>query len=511
MARNSIYYLLNCPMIDIAHNHTPCFSSATRQLNWFMSRGVKTVHNVQYHRKDSSIQVPFNISELELINYVITQNDNGKYYYYYVYDRVYMNDNNTALLLKLDVIQTYMFDINFAKMKSLIDRSHVDRFNTDNLPKIENLITPEDIEVGEYIETNRITVHDYSTQGGFIVASSDKLTVKNGGASGGGSTGGVQNKMISADGFVFLKGYEAFSPAPYNIGDGTNTIGYGVTEKYQPDYYNQLAPSCTEKEASEVLLKVLTNFSIQVYDTMVSYGKDMSKVSQREFDAFTSFAYNSGIGGMKSSQIFIDYCNNVSSSIIAEKWKTTNIMVGTDFEQGLRNRREAESKIFESGIYDFKPINIVGGGIVADNGGKGHIPSELLGIESETLANKIVESARELIGKPYVWGGNCPPLGNNNGTDCSGLIQWAYHQNGKNISRVTYTQIKEGYEVSQDNVQIGDLVFSNFSAPNVPEHVYLYSGNIDGVHMCVEAQQTGTNIQERAFTFTNEMRIRRLI
>ena len=43
-----------------------------------------------------------------------------------------------------------------------------------------------------------------------------------------------------------------------------------------------------------------------------------------------------------------------------------------------------------------------------------------------TEQNAIIESARKLIGKPYVWGGNYPPLGSSNGTDCSGLCQWAY-------------------------------------------------------------------------------------
>ena len=36
------------------------------------------------------------------------------------------------------------------------------------------------------------------------------------------------------------------------------------------------------------------------------------------------------------------------------------------------------------------------------------------------------------------------PLGNDGGTDCSGLCQWAYNDNGISISRTTYSQIDEG-------------------------------------------------------------------
>ena len=42
----------------------------------------------------------------------------------------------------------------------------------------------------------------------------------------------------------------------------------------------------------------------------------------------------------------------------------------------------------------------------------------------------VVASARKLIGKPYRWGGNYPPLGTSDGTDCSGLCMWAYNDAG---------------------------------------------------------------------------------
>lgn len=511
--RDSVYYLLNCPELDIAHNNTPYFSTHESQLRWFIQRKLLTIENVQFHRKDNSIKVGKHIHDLEFVNYVMVKNEgDSRYYFYFVYDRLYVNENNTFLYLKLDVIQTYLFDIDYGCMSSFIDRSHVDRFGEDNLPLLNNIMIPENIEVGEYVEFSRNTIYDYATKGGYIVASEDKLTAKNGGSSGGGG-GGVSEKMVSADGFVLIKCMEAFSPTPYNIGDGTNTIGYGVTEKYQPDYYNQLAPECTEEQASEILLDVITNnFSIAVYNKMQEYGKDMSSVKQNEFDAFVSLAYNAGIGGMTRTQIFIDYCNNVSRETIYNKWLTTIIMEGSQFEQGLRDRRQREATVFRDNIYNFKTIGIVGGGTVTDNGGKGHIPSKLLGISSTELQDKILNSARELIGKPYVWGGNYPPLGNDEGTDCSGLVQWAYYKNGRNITRTTYTQIKEGIEVLPENVQKGDLVFSNFSSYNTPEHVFLYSGyDSEFGHMCIEAPQTGYTIRERIFKFTDEMRVRRLI
>lgn len=510
--RNSEYILCNCPMLDTTYNHTVDFVSRETQLGWFMSKRIFTISDVQYHRKNMEyIIVGKPIMELDLVNYVLTINpDTRKPYFYFVVDREYMSENSTALILQLDVIQTYLFDINFAQFTSLIDREHCNRWDSNgDLPNIQNLLAPEDIEIGEYIESARHTIYEYQSEGGYIVTSSEKLTARNGGSGGGGN--GVANKMVSPDGFVLIKCMEAFAPVPYNIGDGTNTIGYGVTERYQPDYYNELAPQCTEQQASNVLLKVINNFSKQVYDTMKSFGKDMSTVSQQEFDAFTSLAYNAGIGGMSSTDIFVEYCNGGNKAEIAEQWLTTIIMSGSDFEQGLRDRRRRESQVFLNGVYEFKPIGIIGGGTVTNNEGKGYIPDELYQQDNNELQNNIVESARKQIGKPYVWGGNIAPLGNSQGTDCSGLIQWAFNDNDKIISRTTYTQIKEGREIPHSQVQKADLIFSNFSSIGVPEHVFLYSGMVDGNHMCVEAQQTGTNIMERSFVFTNEMRIRRLV
>lgn len=130
---------------------------------------------------------------------------------------------------------------------------------------------------------------------------------------------------------------------------------------------------------------------------------------------------------------------------------------------------------------------------------------------SDSLRNSVVNSARKLIGKPYVWGGNYPPLGSDAGTDCSGLMQWAYNDNGIKISRTTYTQIKEGIEVSEAELKPGDLIFLRFSSPGVPEHVFMYSGKKNGKHMCVEAPRTGLNIREIEFTWGSNYRARRII
>lgn len=130
----------------------------------------------------------------------------------------------------------------------------------------------------------------------------------------------------------------------------------------------------------------------------------------------------------------------------------------------------------------------------------------------------VVTSARKLIGKPYVWGGNYPPLGSDNGTDCSGLCQWAYNDCGL-LSKVgldgrwtTYTMIEHATYINSPSVaKPGDVIFSRFEN-GYPEHVALISGIDGNMVSIVEAQQEDVPILERTIAFdSSQHEIRRLL
>ena len=142
------------------------------------------------------------------------------------------------------------------------------------------------------------------------------------------------------------------------------------------------------------------------------------------------------------------------------------------------------------------------------------------GGSGESIRTSIVNSALKLIGKPYRFGGNYPPLGTSDGTDCSGLCQWAYNDAGaiKFTSMsgrwTTYTMYPNSVAISIKDAQPGDVVFSNFSSPGVPEHVYMikYVQSDGNSLRIIEAQQPGTNILERSVYYdSNKMIIRRLL
>ena len=523
---DSLIYLLNVPELDVNNNNSFTFKNYDEQYNYFVSKIVKQVNGTKYIRKQKdSIKVNYSYNDCIKVNYAMINNDN-KWLYFFIIDRIYVSEKVTNLILKLDVIQTYLFEFKF--YDCFIERQHVDRWNSKGLP-IVNLIE-EGLEVGEYVVKNKTTLYDFNNKGAYIIASGDMIgntsfgEGSSGGTSGGtGESGGTTsnnnsftNYKVSKEMLACLKSYEGYFDYAYDLGDGTMTIGYGTTSAAHLSDYNSLVANCTEKKATEIMCKHLeNNYAKGILDTMHTKGLKDSDIKQNHFDAFVDLAYNCGVYGATSSPMFEAYCNKKSANEVCKDWGTYYINAGTNVEQGLRNRRQKEINIFKNGTYQFTGITKNGNSKLDDNGGYGYIPDGYGSINNNSntpsLKQRIVDSARKLIARPYVYGGNCPPLGTSTGTDCSGLCQWAYYDNGINIPRSTYQQINIGKEVSIGELQPADLVFSYFSAENTPEHVFIISKIENGTYYCVEAQQEGTNVLERTFIPDSTMRFRRVI
>ena len=92
---------------------------------------------------------------------------------------------------------------------------------------------------------------------------------------------------------------------------------------------------------------------------------------------------------------------------------------------------------------------------------------------SEGAASAVVSYAYQFIGRPYVFGATCP-----DSFDCSGFTSYVYRNAvGREITRTTYSQINQGRPVSRDQLQPGDLVFTNGV-----EHVGIYVGGGQMIH-----------------------------
>ncbi len=80
----------------------------------------------------------------------------------------------------------------------------------------------------------------------------------------------------------------------------------------------------------------------------------------------------------------------------------------------------------------------------------------------------ILDTARQLSGTPYLWGGM-----SGRGIDCSGLVYTAYRRHGYTLPRDADQQAMVGSPVPRSQLKIGDLVFFGATANDIT-HIGLY-------------------------------------
>ena len=92
-----------------------------------------------------------------------------------------------------------------------------------------------------------------------------------------------------------------------------------------------------------------------------------------------------------------------------------------------------------------------------------------------TTRQRILGAAEQMVGTPYVLGGESPA-----GVDCSGLVQYAYREAGIRIPRTTVEQFQAGR--FQQRVMPGDLLFFRTDGSSRVSHVGIYAGKGQMIH-----------------------------
>jgi lysozyme len=151
---------------------------------------------------------------------------------------------------------------------------------------------------------------------------------------------------VSQAGVDIIKGFEGCElhayPDPGTGGDPW-TIGYGHTG---PEVKKGL--KITKEEAEALLKKDLVKFEQGVLNLCTV------QLTQPQFDALVSFAYNCGLGNLKSSTL-LKLVNKGDFQGAAEQFLRWNKAAGKVLK-GLTRRREAEKQVFLCGIYDTEEL-----------------------------------------------------------------------------------------------------------------------------------------------------------
>ena len=109
---------------------------------------------------------------------------------------------------------------------------------------------------------------------------------------------------------------------------------------------------------------------------------------------------------------------------------------------------------------------------VASDPGRESIPAQA---SSASLGQPVAQLAMELIGTPYVYGGE-----DLTGFDCSGLVFYTYQRNGFDAPRTSLAQFRAARKISLADADAGDLVF--FQDQEKLSHVGIYLGDGRFIH-----------------------------
>lgn len=152
---SALYLCKNVPFNN-TYETTIDFDDQTKQLAFFNSYVDQTFDeiNTTYLRLNKNISVGTKLDNLFGINYCYLQNvSDGKWYFYFIVDKQYVNENCTRLFVEMDVYQTFMFDYSLGEC--FINREHQDRYESATAFKFN--LEPENVEVGNEMKVASIS------------------------------------------------------------------------------------------------------------------------------------------------------------------------------------------------------------------------------------------------------------------------------------------------------------------------------------------------------------------
>jgi len=269
---------------------------------------------------------------------------------------------------------------------------------------------------------------------------------------------------------------------------------------------------------------------------------------------FTNFSYADDISGMIFQGNEIDEALIVNSTVtLTKQTKSTNNIQKTKSEREIdlfiekakndaakkeeeklrqEKLKKEEEKLAEEKRKETTPKEPQ----VQDVSQKA--PAQTLLASGITVdSNEVTNFSKTLLGVPYVWGGTSLE-----GFDCSGFVQYVYKKYEMDLSRTTYTQIKQGKSIALSDIKENDLVFFDTRAssmltkaksqgvsgtldtiiinesdtgnskklyPSEPTHVGMYIGNGKMIHASSSKKQVVVEVLENDYFKDRIVDIRR--
>ncbi|WP_042275565.1 C40 family peptidase [[Clostridium] dakarense] len=204
----------------------------------------------------------------------------------------------------------------------------------------------------------------------------------------------------------------------------------------------------------------------------ISESNGWSKISYNGKIGYMSSQYLSNKGNtpsednsVKSTKVVNENSVNFRTGPSTSHSKIATLSIGT--EVGFISESNGWSKISYNGKVGYMSSQYLG------NKGSSNVPSS-------QKADKVIEFAKTLLGKPYVWGAEGP-----SSFDCSGFTQYVFKKSvGVSIPRVSRDQAKFGQYINKSDIKKGDLISFDTDGANNGQvsHIGIYMGNGQFIH-----------------------------
>lgn len=159
---------------------------------------------------------------------------------------------------------------------------------------------------------------------------------------------------LSEEGIALLKAIETLAIEPYDdqTGETINqwvkgaTIGYG--HLILPEQWERYRDGITEAQATALFERDLQPFVDTVALSVTA------PLMQNQFDALVILAFNIGAANFKQSsvlQLINDPAADTPYASLEQAWMAWDRSQG-EVNEGLKNRRRAEWKIYSEGVYE---------------------------------------------------------------------------------------------------------------------------------------------------------------
>ena len=138
-------YICSGVRLNSKYEHSIYFANASEQRSYFAGKVVKTLSAYSYVRRSWKLKVAATMSDALTWNYLYFRNNSSdpSFFYFFINNVEYINDETVELDLELDVIQTYLF--RFQLLPCFIERQHV----PDDY--VGNYTVDEGLDLGEYV------------------------------------------------------------------------------------------------------------------------------------------------------------------------------------------------------------------------------------------------------------------------------------------------------------------------------------------------------------------------